>query len=326
MKLIDPRVPMQLRSTHPLTGAPGIGYLRRMALAIGRARLAAAAALLCCARIAAPAMAAAASPVQRIVSLAPSVTETLFALGAGDQVVGVSQYCDYPPAATRLPRVGSFLTPNVEAIIGLRPTLVIGLGLSSDTRELEVVRATGCSVITVGDDSLQAIEASIRDIGGRVGRADAARALVARLDARIASVRARVAGSRRPRVLMLVGHEPIVAVGWRTYLDDLLTIANSENIAHASGQQWPELSIEYIIATRPDVILDGQMGTAAGRFWNRFSTIPAVRNHRVYGYPDNPILHPGPRVGSSLEMLAAMIHPARFPQSAAALHPVEVAR
>jgi len=301
-----------------------------MALAIARARLAAAAAvLLCCAQIAAPAMAADAPAVQRIVSLAPSVTETLFALGAGDQVVGVSQYCDYPAAATRLPRVGSFLTPNLEAIIGLRPTLVIGLGLSSDTRELEVVRATGCSVITVGDDSIRAIEASIQSIGDHIGRADAARAIVARLEARIASVRARVAGSRRLRVLMLVGHEPIVAVGRRTYLDDLLTIANSENIARASGRQWPELSIEYIIATRPDVILEGHMSpdsAAAGRFWDRYSTIPAVRNHRVYGYPDNPVLHPGPRVGDSLEMLAAMIHPARFPHAASARDPAEVAR
>jgi iron complex transport system substrate-binding protein len=232
----------------------------------------------------------------------------------------VSKYCDYPPEATRLPRVGTFLTPNVEAIIGLRPTLVIGLGLSSDTRELGLLRATGSSVMTVGDDSLAQIEAGIRKIGDKVGRAGAARAILARLEARIDSVRTRAAQARRVRVLMLVGHEPMVAVGPGTFLDDLLTIANSENIADSAEQQWPQLSIEYIIAARPDVILDGQMGSdevTPSHFWDRYSIIPAVRNHRVYGYPQNPILHPGPRVGKSLEMIAAMIHPAAFSTRAA---------
>ncbi|MGH7782164.1 MAG: ABC transporter substrate-binding protein [Candidatus Binataceae bacterium] len=262
-----------------------------------------------------PACAAQAGRAERIVSLAPSVTETLFALGAGAQVVGVSQYCDYPPAATRLPRVGSFLTPNVEAIIGLRPTLVIGLGLSSDTRELGLLRANGCAVMIVHDDSLNQIEASILSVGTRIGRADAARAMLSALNAEIDSVRTKVSGTRRVRVLMLVGHEPIIAAGRRTFLDDLLSIANSENLADSSGEQWPALSLEYIIASRPDVILDGQMGTGAQaphHFWDRFPIIPAVRNHRVYGYAQDPILHPGPRVGESLETIAAMIHPERF--------------
>ena len=140
---------------------------------------------------AAPALAASSGRAQRIVSLAPSVTETLFALGAGDEVVGVSQYCDYPPAATRLPRVGSFLTPNVEAIIGLRPTLVIGLALSSDTRELGVLRATGCGIMITSDDSLAQIEASIVTVGARIGRAQAARAMLSAINAEIDSVRAK---------------------------------------------------------------------------------------------------------------------------------------
>ena len=273
-----------------------------------------------CAAMAPGAAAAAARPAAlRIVSLAPSVTETLFALGAGAEVVGVSRYCDYPPEATRLPRVGTFLTPNVEAIIGLHPTLVIGLGLSSNTRELKLLRATGCSVMTVGDDSLAQIEGGILKIGERIGRARAASAMLAALDARIASVRARAAHARRVRVLMLVGHEPMVAVGPHTFLDELLTIANSENIAAGAGQQWPRLSLEYIIAARPDVILDGQMGSdakAPSRFWDRYSIIPAVRDDRVFGYPQDPILHPGPRVGKSLEMIAAMIHPAAFSSTA----------
>ncbi|MHB8383880.1 MAG: ABC transporter substrate-binding protein, partial [Candidatus Binataceae bacterium] len=275
-----------LRAARLLTARGAIGYLRGMTCAFARARTAVGvvmiAAIIATYR-AAPALAASPRGTQRIVSLAPSVTETLFALGAGDEVVGVSQYCDYPPAATRLPRVGSFLTPNVEAIIGLRPTLVIGLGLSSDTRELGVLAATGCGVMVVSDDSLAEIEAGIVSVGAKIDRPDAAHAMISAINSQIDSVRAKVAGTRRVRVLMLVGHEPIFAVGRRTYLDDLLTLANSENVADSSSQQWPELSIEYIIAARPDVILEGQMGSdaeAPRHYWDRYPIIPAVRNHR----------------------------------------------
>ena len=111
---------------------------------------------------------------------------------------------------------------------------------------------------------------------------------------------------------MLVGHQPIVAVGRGTFLDDLLKIARAENIADASSQQWPRLSVEFIISMRPEVILDGQMGSdpsSPGFFWSAYPTIPAVTMHRVSGYPDDPTLHPGPRVGKTLELLARLIHP-----------------
>jgi iron complex transport system substrate-binding protein len=256
----------------------------------------------------------AAAPM-RIVSLAPSVTETLFALGAGREVVGVSNYCDYPPAALKLPKVGSFLTPNIEAIVALRPTLVIGLSLSSDQREIHALNSMGCPVLKVQDASLQEIEDSIATVGARIGRAEQARKLCAAIAADIAQVRERLAGTASLRVLMLVGHQPMVAVGPGTYLDDLLRIAGADNIADSFSESWPQLSVEYVIAMRPDVIIDGQMGTdplSPSHFWEKYSTIPAVRNHRVYGYAQDPILHAGPRVGQSLEILAAMIHPDAF--------------
>ena len=107
---------------------------------------------------------------QRIVSLAPAITETLFALGAGAEVVGVSQYCDYPPEVARLPRVGTFLTPNIEAIAGRRPTIVIGLQTSSDLREIRALRAMGYRTLMVDDNSIAGIEASIRTVGDAIGR------------------------------------------------------------------------------------------------------------------------------------------------------------
>ena len=253
----------------------------------------------------------AASPM-RIVSLAPSVTETLFALGAGLSVVGVSDYCDYPPAAKTLPRVGSFLTPNLEAIIALRPTMIIGLGLSSDVRQIRALKSMGYPVLLVSDDSLAEIDASIEAVGARIGRESEARRLVAQIHAQIASVEERLSNVKSERTLMLVGHQPIVAVGRGTYLDELLRIAHAENIAAPANEEWPHLSMEYIIAMRPQVILDGSMGndpSSSSTFWDKYPTIPAVRDHRVFGYPESPILHSGPRVGDSLEMIARMIHP-----------------
>jgi iron complex transport system substrate-binding protein len=252
---------------------------------------------------------------RRIVSLAPSVTETLFAIGAGPEVVGVSQYCDYPPQARRLPKIGSFLTPNVEAIVALRPTIVIGLPTSSDLREIRALQAMGIATLMVKDDSVAAIEASADEIGDTVGDTERARSLVASVRARIEAIENQLAGVPPRRVLMVVGHQPLVAVGPGTYLDELLSLARARNIAAYSMQSWPRLSLEYIIAMQPEVILDGQMGTdpnAPAQFWGRYPSIPAVRHHQVYGYPDDPTLHPGPRIPETLELLARLIHPHAF--------------
>jgi len=277
---------------------------------VGWYRLAAAAAL--CVYALALAPVANAASRMRIVSLAPSVTETLFALGAGAEVVGVSQYCDYPPQVRDLPRVGSFLTPNLEAIIALRPTLVVGLELSSDVRQIRALNSMGYPVLLVSDDSLQQIETSIETVGARINRRGEAHRLVAQIEAQIAAVQQRLAKVKPERALMLVGHQPIVAVGAGTYLDELMRIARADNIAAAVGEQWPHLSMEYIIAMRPEVVLDGSMGTdpsSSSSFWEKYPAIPAVRDHRVFGYAQDPILHSGPRVGQSLEIIARKIHP-----------------
>jgi iron complex transport system substrate-binding protein len=277
---------------------------------VGLYRLAAAAALCVYALALAPAANAAAR--MRIVSLAPSVTETLFALGAGPDVVGVSQYCDYPAQVRDLPRVGSFLTPNLEAIIALRPTLVVGLELSSDVRQIRALNSMGYPVLLVSDDSLQQIETGIETVGARINRQPQAHRLVAEIQTQIAAVQQRLANVKPERALMLVGHQPMVAVGAGTYLDELMRIARADNIAAAAGEQWPHLSMEYIIAMRPEVVLDGSMGSdpsSSSEFWEKYPAIPAVRDHRVFGYAQDPILHAGPRVGQSLEIIARMIHP-----------------
>ncbi len=257
----------------------------------------------------------------RLIALVPSVTESLFALGAGNEVVGVSQYCDYPPQARRLPKIGGFITPNLEAILALKPTLVIGLPTSADLPEIRVLQAMGINTLMVDDGSVAAILASIRKIGEVIDRRSAAQKLVTQIRARVEAIEGRLASVQPRTVLMVVGHEPLVAVGPGTYLDELIRLAHGRNIAEASNQAWPRLSIEYIVAVRPEVILDGQMGTdspAPARFWSRFPSIPAVRERRIFGYPDDPTLHPGPRIAQTLELLARRIHPEVFAPERAA--------
>jgi len=243
------------------------------------------------------------------------VSETLFALGVGPEVVGVSQYCDYPPEAAKLPKVGDFIAPNLEAIVGLRPTLVIGIATASDQRQVQALNALGIPILMVNDDSVEEVERNIRTIGERVGRTTEAARLLASIQARIETIVMRLRTTNRTSVLMVVGHDPLVVVGSGTYLDELLTLAHGENIGEASGQTWPRLSLEYLIAVGPQVILDGQMGSERSvptSFWARYPTIPAVRENRVRGYPIDLMLHPGPRIAQALVTIAKLIHPEAF--------------
>jgi iron complex transport system substrate-binding protein len=255
----------------------------------------------------------------RIVSLVPSVTETLFALGAGPEVVGVSQYCDYPPEVTKLPKVGDFIAPNMEAIVALRPTLVVGVATASDQRQIDALKALGIPALMVNDDSVAEVEGNILTIGDRIGRRTEAERLLATIRAQIAAVERRLSGTQRLSVLMVVGHDPLVVVGSGTYLDELLTLAHGENIGEATEQTWPRLSLEYLMAVGPQVILDGQMGSersVPSSYWARYPSIPAVREDRVRGYPIDLMDHPGPRIAMALETIARLIHPEAFGASA----------
>jgi iron complex transport system substrate-binding protein len=255
----------------------------------------------------------------RIVSLAPSVTETVFALGLGDQLVGVSVYCDYPPAAQRIDRVGTFLTPNVELILAKHPDVIIAVPSPGNHASVEALRRLGTRVVLVDPNSVAEIEESFVTIGRALGHEEEARALVARLQRRIAAVRARVADAPPRRVLMVVGQTPLVAVGAGTFQNELIGMARGVNLGAEAGGSWPHLSLEFAIAAAPEVIIDTTMGDeeragaqAAMAFWSAFPTIPAVREHRVFGYKAYQLLRPGPRIADAFEDIARFIHPERF--------------
>jgi iron complex transport system substrate-binding protein len=265
----------------------------------------------------------AAQPPQRIVSLAPSITEILFALGVGDRVVGVSTYCDYPPEATKIDRIGNFLQPNVEGILAKRPDLVIGVPSPGNRAPVEQLETLGARVLIVNPERVTEIFAAIRTIAEAVGVPQRGEQLVARIQSEIDAVTSRLGAAPRPRVLMLVGRTPFVAAGSGTYQDELVALAGGDNLAAAIGERWPNISLELIVARAPEVIIDASMGSeeasdraGAVAFWDDFPTIPAVRAHRIYGYKAYELLRPGPRLAQTLERVARFIHPERFPPPA----------
>lgn len=260
-----------------------------------------------------------AAEVQRIISLAPSVTETIFALGLGDRLVGVSVYCDYPPEAERIDRVGTFLTPNVEVIVAKHPDVIIAVPSPGNQGSVQALRRVGLKVVLVDPNTVAEIKDSLVTIGRELGHEAAARALVARIDAQIAAVQTRLADAPARKVLMVVGQTPLIAVGGGTFQDELIRMAHGNNLAAAAGGSWPHLSIEFAIAAAPEVIIDTSMGNEeqvgaapAMDFWKAFPTIPAVHDGHVYGYKTYQVLRPGPRIGEAFDALARFIHPERF--------------
>ena len=255
---------------------------------------------------------------QRVVSLAPSVTETLFALGFGDRVVGVTTYCDYPPEAQRLPKIGGFTNPSVEAIVATRPDLVIGVTDSSHPVKTKELEHLGIKVALISVASLDEILNSFKSVARMLGHEEAGDELAQKITRQFEEVKKRVAPMPRRSTLLAVGLRPLVAVGGKNFIDELITLAGGDNIAGNAAQPWLNLPDEYVIAKAPQVIIQAGMGSERGtsaKYWSDLKSIPAVKEGRVYSYPSDKILRPGPRVGEGLEEIARLVHPECFVES-----------
>jgi iron complex transport system substrate-binding protein len=262
----------------------------------------------------------------RLVSTSPSITETLFALGLGDRVVGVSTYCRYPEPALRLPKVGSFMRPDAELIARLRPDLVIvHAGPHTVPQQLS---ALGVASITVDRGTLAGVYSSIRAIGAAAGVNDRAERLIAELESRLAAVR-RAALAQSPRkVLVVVGRQPgtlgdLIAVGRGSYLNDLVKIAGGINVLDdARLPEYPRISMESVIRLDPDVIIDaGDMGETESehrrrepttlRLWRHQPHVRAAQAGAVHAVTSDAFVVPGPRVVDAAETIARWLALAR---------------
>lgn len=256
----------------------------------------------------------------RIVSLVPSVTEFLYAVGAADQVAGTTDFCNYPAEARTKPRVGGLLNPNVEKIISLKPTAVIMMASQGDL--VSKLSSLGLHVVQVKTDSLEDVFSTLRTIGQVTGCDVEARHLADSMRKKLDDMRARNVGKPRVRALLIVGRQPaslqnIYAAGSKTYLGELLDVAGGENACPKSGAAYVPLTKEEIIAANPAVIIDTSLGEAGSKAevvaehkkaWKQIPMLEAVRAGRVFLPSDPHLTLPGPVLPDTVDTIAQYLH------------------
>ncbi|MBP1723413.1 MAG: ABC-type transporter cobalamide binding protein [Deltaproteobacteria bacterium] len=256
-------------------------------------------------------------PPQRIVSVAPNVTEILFALGLEDRLVGVSVYCQYPPEALKKEKIGGYINPSLEKIVALRPDLVIGIA-EGDLKTF-VDKLAGLKVpvyIANPRDALQVLT-SIQKIGEVTFAQEPARKIVRSMEERVWTIQDKVQGQPRPRVLHILDFNPLISAGKGTFVDDLIRFAGGRNVAETATGKYPRFSMEEVLVQDPEVILLASMKSRdpmvkQRRWWERWKTISAVKQGRIYVLDSDLIHRPSPRMAEGLERVARAIHPEVF--------------
>jgi iron complex transport system substrate-binding protein len=254
---------------------------------------------------------------QRIISLAPSNTEILFALGLGNRVVGVTTFCDYPPGAKKKEKIGGFKDPNLEKVIFLKPDLVLATGGIQQPfiQELEKV---GISVFVLHPKNLNQVIEGINKVGKITGRLEESKRLTDAMSKTITDIKNKVASQRkksRPKVFVEIFSQPLYSAGTGTFIDDLIRVSGGKNIAAQAGSGYVVFSLENLLKEDPDVYMavkgsmndPGLLKKRAG-----FSDLKAVKNNRVYVVDDNLVSRPGPRIVQGLKQIAKSIHPDLF--------------
>lgn len=257
---------------------------------------------------------------QSIISLAPSNTEILYALGLGDKIVGVTEYDDYPPEAKQKSKIGGFSNPNIESIIALSPDLVMAASIH-EKGHIPQLAEKGLTVVALAPKTIDEIQQAITLVGKITGKDKEAAALVADMKKRIKAVSdktANLTAADRFRTMYLVWHDPLMAAGARTIQDELIAKAGGTNIA-AGLNDYAKISLEVVIQSNPEVMLGG-VGHGTGedqvlqflKNESRLKDTAARINNRVYGVDANMVSRPGPRIVDALEEFARVIHPELF--------------
>jgi iron complex transport system substrate-binding protein len=257
---------------------------------------------------------------QRIISIAPSNTEILFALGLGDRVVGVTTYCDYPPEALDKPKIGDFSAPSIEEIVAAAPDLILAANIHKDV-VVPRLEDRGLTVVALSPDTVDAVLEAITLVGKVTGKDKEAANLVKSMEDRIKAVTDKtdaLAEAEKPRIFYVVWHDPLMTAGSGTFMDELIYKAGGTNIAH-DLDGYPDIDLETVIASDPQVIVAG-VGMGEGQDLplqflmeeDRLKNTEARRNNRIYPMDMDIIGRPGPRLVDALEQFARFLHPALF--------------
>ncbi len=251
---------------------------------------------------------------RRVVALSPSITEIVFALEQQGRLVGTTQFSNYPAAASLVPKVGSYVRLDLERIAALNPDLCIAIKDGNPKHIVVRLQALGIPVFVVDPHHLASVMQTIQSIGRLLKASARANALVAEMQSRVAHVDARVARiEHRPRVFLQIGVTPIVSVGRRTFLHELIIRAGGINVA-AGPRAYPHFSREQVVALAPDVVVITTM-SRSGAFnkaradWQRLTHIPAVRHNRIHMVDSDVFDRPSPRLVNALEILTQLLHP-----------------
>jgi len=254
---------------------------------------------------------------RRVVSLAPNITDILYALGAGDKIAGITRLTSIPAGSPAKPSVGEPLEPNLERIAALHPDLVFASRTINREETVESLQHLGIPVYVTYANSVAGMLASVRQVAGLIGMEPAGEKLTVRLEARLESLRARLAGRPVKRVLFVVWQNPLITTGEHTFIADALRWAGARSVAQV-GEDWPHISMEEVVHLQPDDLIfsaaaSGASGDIAQSLQNRpgWRDLKAVREGRVVMVSD-AINAPSPKLVDAIEELARKLHPAAF--------------
>ncbi len=255
---------------------------------------------------------------QRVISLAPSITEMIYDLGEEKRLVGATQFSNHPDAARKLPRVGSYIKLDLEKIVALKPDLCLGIKDGNPVHTVNKLESFGIPVYVIDPRNLEGIIDVVQRYGSLLGAKQVSEAIVKNMRLRIGSVVELLDGKRnKPGVFFQIDAAPIISVGENTFIHELITLAGGINLA-VGAQDYPRYNWEELLILKPEIVIVASM--AGGHSpedlksgWYKWPQIPAVKNGRVYVVDANLIDRPTPRLVDGLEQFVRIIHPELFP-------------
>ena len=254
---------------------------------------------------------------RRLVSLAPSLTEILYALELGETIVGVTAGSDYPPQALDKPSVGTFWQPNIEAIIALKPSLVVTLGFQQHKSLVHRLERMGCHCLMTDIWTVDNLFGAIDTLGKATGSERQAAELIDDIKFKIRLLQEAIKGRPRPRVLWVVQRDPLRVAGRDTFINEMVELAGGENAIGPTLHKYPPIGAEQVIAASPQVVIEPTMGKGDPRhqrdqalaYWDRFASTPAVAAGRVHIIDGDIVSRLGPRLYEGIETLVQYLHP-----------------